>query len=90
MAETGKAPRVFCSWAMIYHQGLPVAVCPVESVSGDIMQVVCGPLRFERTAPLVLQFTSHSEPGRIGTRMKGTVEGFDESGMRVRLEPTSS
>lgn len=43
---------------------------------------------FERDAPLVLQFTSHSEPGRIGARMMGAVEGFDEFGMRVRLAPT--
>lgn len=88
MAETSNAPREFGSWAMIYHQGLPVAVCPVEAVGGDTLQVGCGPLRFERHAPLVLQFTSHREPRRIGTRMKGTVEGFNENGMRVRLAPT--
>lgn len=88
MMENGKAPREFNSWAMIYHQGWPVAVCPVEAVSGDTIQVVCGPLQFERHAPLVLQFTRHIEAGRIGTQMEGSVEGIDESGMRVRLEPT--
>lgn len=36
----------------------------------------------------MLQFTSHRDAGRVGTRMKGTVEGFDESGMQVRLAPT--
>lgn len=88
MERASRAPTGRGNWAMIYHQGLPVAVCPVEAVGGETLQVVCGPLRFERHAPLVLQFTSHHELGRIGARMRGTVEGFDESGMRVRLEPT--
>ncbi|MEF8793685.1 hypothetical protein [Thiohalorhabdus sp.] len=88
MAATNQRSPRFTSWAMIYHQGFPVAVCPVEAVSGDTMQLVCGPLRFERHAPLVLQVTHHREPGRIGTRMKGTVEGIDANGMQVRLEPT--
>jgi len=75
------------NWAMIYHQGLPVAVCPVEAVDDDCMKVTCGPLRFERHAPLVLQFTTHREPERVGARMQATVEEFDEQGMQVRLEP---
>lgn len=87
MVETSRDPQAFGNWAMIYHQGLPVAVCPVEAVGGDTLQVACGPLRFERQALLVLQFTSHREPGQVGTRMQGTVEGFDENGMRVRLGP---
>lgn len=88
MATTNPRSPDFASWAMIYHQGLPVAICPVAACGGDTVQLVCGPLRFDRHTPLVLQFTRHREPGRVGTRLKGTVEGFDESGMRVRLEPT--
>lgn len=88
MAEISKDPRGFGSWAMIYHQGLPVAVCAVADVGTDTMQVACGPLRFEHQAPVVLQFTSHREPDRVGARMKARVEGFNENGMRVRLEPS--
>ena len=90
MGATSRQPPAFGSWAMIYHQGLPVAVCPVEAVGDDTLQVACGPLRFERQAFLVLQFTSHREPARVGTRMEGTVEGFNENGMRVRLGPPAA
>lgn len=86
MAEISRSPSGSGDWAMIYHQGLPVAVCPVEAVGAEYLKVVCGPLRFERHAPLVLQFTTHRQPERIGTRMQGTVEGFDEVGMQVRVE----
>lgn len=34
--------------ALIYHNGIPVAVCPAEEFGAEGLRVHCGPLSYER------------------------------------------
>ncbi len=85
MMETSEKLAPVPDRALIYHQGLPVAVCPVAALEGQSLQLVCGILRFEPQARLRLQFLA-PRPTPLEAQRPGIVEGSDNDGVRIRLE----
>ncbi len=56
MTAASEKPLKDLNRALVYHQGLPVAVCPVAALEAESLQLVYVSLRFERNAHLRLQF----------------------------------
>lgn len=73
-------------WVMIYHQGLPVAFCPVAVHPDGQLDLACGDLAFEPRARLLLERTTAGQPFGVGGLAPATVEGSHGGGVRVRLE----
>ncbi len=42
---------------LIYHNGIPVAVCPTKEMRRDGLLLHCGPLHFHRHTPLEVELT---------------------------------
>ncbi|HKJ71484.1 MAG TPA: hypothetical protein VKA55_07000 [Gammaproteobacteria bacterium] len=74
-------------WAMVYHQGLPVATCPVASVTDERVELMCGPLRFERNAELAVSLSRDRDGGRLAEdlRVLGQVEEIGSNRLALRI-----
>jgi hypothetical protein len=74
-------------WAKLYHQGMPVATCPIEVMESYRVKVVCGPLHFLRHTRLAMQLSPDLEDNGPGSvRVDGIVEETREHQMSIRLE----
>ena len=74
--------------AMVYHQGVPVAVCRVEGLEKERLRLACGPMRLDPDAWLILYLSEDGNPRPLGARVRasGVVEGSGSRGLLVRLD----
>jgi hypothetical protein len=71
---------------MVYHHGMPVAVCPVAEQERDWVSLACGPLRFERDTFLILYLSADGDPLKHGVQAAGRVAACTGSHVNVRLQ----
>ena len=76
-------------WAMVYHDGLPVATCPVEAVGDGHLTLMCGPLAFERRARLSVSLSRARDGSSLeeDRSLSGEVEAVGAHRLSIRLEP---
>lgn len=83
--ETPRTAPAELRWAMIHHQGVPVAMCPVAAVGPRKIQLRCGPLRFARNTRILLALSRERAPARTVVKAVGLVASQKEGDMEVRL-----
>lgn len=86
--QTLQAP----SEALIYHNGIPVAVCPAKDIRRDGLLLFCGPLHFHRSTHLEVELTlkdrrrfrvpvevASCTPNHLDLHFRSLPEGLEES-----------
>ena len=87
MEKPARRPAQGFDRAMIYLQGLPVAICPVLGLEGDRLTLMAGPLRFERDGRLAAELLPPEPPPASKRKVSGRIEGEERPGvLRVRLD----
>ena len=72
--------------ALVYHRGLPVAVCQVEGIAGERLQLDCGPYRLDRHTPLLLYLSQEGKPLYRGIQVNGRVTDSHDRRLVVALD----
>lgn len=86
MTTTNHPSAQEVGWVLLFHQGLPVALCPVKAWEGSALELACEGMEVEARAQVQLQFTTASDRSSSLVRQAATVEGVRHGRMRLRLE----
>ena len=72
--------------ALLFHEGLPIALCPVTALDSQRLDLDRPPLRLERNIPVCVDLYPRESYTGKGLRIRGRVEEAGEGTLRIRVE----